>query len=167
MGLSNSVLKLIEKRHRIDKWIAYAGMLMTIVIVYAFWRWTHWLWTQIHAYESQVNCTFLFFGISRYEMFKSWNQRNKINLEFSQQAVYLFLFFIHCIIFSRDLVAEYCWTLREESTWDRQIPPYHPMKISLKRKGEGTMQIDSKDLMFVWLPDPSNVPFVYRNSEEF
>ncbi|RWR80376.1 hypothetical protein CKAN_00901100 [Cinnamomum micranthum f. kanehirae] len=41
VGLSNSVLKLIEKRHRIDKWIAYAGMLMTIVIVYAFWRWTH------------------------------------------------------------------------------------------------------------------------------
>eukprot|EP00268_Persea_americana_P069566 TRINITY_DN98_c0_g1_i1.p1 TRINITY_DN98_c0_g1~~TRINITY_DN98_c0_g1_i1.p1 ORF type:complete len:254 (+),score=44.14 TRINITY_DN98_c0_g1_i1:104-763(+) len=41
VGLSNSVLKVIEKRHRIDKWIAYAGMLTTIVIVYAFWRWTH------------------------------------------------------------------------------------------------------------------------------
>ncbi|XP_058077702.1 membrin-11-like [Magnolia sinica] len=41
VGLSNSVLKLIEKRHRVDKWIAYAGMITTIIVVYAFWRWTH------------------------------------------------------------------------------------------------------------------------------
>ncbi|XP_068651014.1 membrin-11-like [Aristolochia californica] len=41
VGLSNSVLKLIERRHRLDKWIAYAGMLTTIIVVYAFWRWTH------------------------------------------------------------------------------------------------------------------------------
>ncbi|XP_020106225.1 membrin-11-like [Ananas comosus] len=41
VGLSNSVLKLIERRHRVDKWIAYAGMIITIVVVYAFWRWTH------------------------------------------------------------------------------------------------------------------------------
>ncbi|KAG9452077.1 hypothetical protein H6P81_004981 [Aristolochia fimbriata] len=41
VGLSNSVLKLIERRHRVDKWIAYFGMAMTIIVVYAFWRWTH------------------------------------------------------------------------------------------------------------------------------
>ncbi|XP_068635504.1 membrin-11-like [Aristolochia californica] len=41
VGLSNSVLKLIERRHRLDKWIAYAGMVTTIIVVYAFWRWTH------------------------------------------------------------------------------------------------------------------------------
>nr|CAD1823362.1 unnamed protein product [Ananas comosus var. bracteatus] len=41
VGLSNSVLKLIERRHRVDKWIAYAGMIITIVVVYAFWRGTH------------------------------------------------------------------------------------------------------------------------------
>ncbi|KAK1310678.1 Membrin-11 [Acorus calamus] len=41
VGLSNSVLKLIERRHRLDKWIAYAGMVFTVVAVYAFWRWTH------------------------------------------------------------------------------------------------------------------------------
>ncbi|XP_010251670.1 PREDICTED: membrin-11-like [Nelumbo nucifera] len=41
VGLSNSVLKLIERRHRTDKRIAYAGMVVTIIVVYAFWRWTH------------------------------------------------------------------------------------------------------------------------------
>ncbi|XP_010054848.2 membrin-11-like [Eucalyptus grandis] len=40
VGLSNSVLKLIEKRHRGDRWIKYAGMILTIVILFAFWRWT-------------------------------------------------------------------------------------------------------------------------------
>ncbi|XP_010908620.1 membrin-11 [Elaeis guineensis] len=41
VGLSNSVLKLIERRHRVDKWVAYAGMIITVVVVFAFWRWTH------------------------------------------------------------------------------------------------------------------------------
>ncbi|KAF3323044.1 membrin-11-like protein [Carex littledalei] len=41
VGLSNSVLKLIERRHRVDKWIAYTGMVITVVVVYLFWRWTH------------------------------------------------------------------------------------------------------------------------------
>ncbi|KAJ3685899.1 hypothetical protein LUZ61_015063 [Rhynchospora tenuis] len=41
VGLSNSVLKLIERRHRTDKWIAYTGMVVTVVVVYLFWRWTH------------------------------------------------------------------------------------------------------------------------------
>ncbi|XP_030452949.2 membrin-11-like [Syzygium oleosum] len=40
VGLSNSVLKLIEKRHRGDRWIKYGGMILTIVILFAFWRWT-------------------------------------------------------------------------------------------------------------------------------
>ncbi|KAF9616942.1 hypothetical protein IFM89_033012 [Coptis chinensis] len=41
IGLSNSVLKLIERRHRVDKWVAYTGMAVTIILVYAFWRLTH------------------------------------------------------------------------------------------------------------------------------
>lgn len=41
VGLSNSVMKLIERRHRVDKWIAYTGMIMTVVVIYMFWRWTH------------------------------------------------------------------------------------------------------------------------------
>ncbi|GMN64839.1 hypothetical protein TIFTF001_033923 [Ficus carica] len=40
VGLSNSVLKLIERRHLVNKWIKYAGMLFTVVIVLFFWRWT-------------------------------------------------------------------------------------------------------------------------------
>lgn len=40
VGLSNSVLKLIEKRHRGDRWIKYGGMILTIVVLFAFWRWT-------------------------------------------------------------------------------------------------------------------------------
>ncbi|MCL7027444.1 hypothetical protein MKW94_018962 [Papaver nudicaule] len=34
VGLSNSVLKLVERRHRVDKWIAYTGMAFTVIIVY-------------------------------------------------------------------------------------------------------------------------------------
>ncbi|OVA14227.1 hypothetical protein BVC80_9025g4 [Macleaya cordata] len=41
VGLSNSVLKLVERRHRVDKWIAYTGMTVTVIVVCAFWRWTH------------------------------------------------------------------------------------------------------------------------------
>ncbi|KAL0914376.1 hypothetical protein M5K25_014720 [Dendrobium thyrsiflorum] len=41
VGLSNSVLKLIERRHSVDKWIAYSGMVITVVVMYMFWRWTH------------------------------------------------------------------------------------------------------------------------------
>lgn len=52
---------------------------------------------------------------------------------FSAICVFIFYCF-HCIIFSRDLVAEYCWILREESTWDCQILPYHPMKSLSKVK---------------------------------
>ncbi|KAM7280513.1 hypothetical protein ACFE04_007647 [Oxalis oulophora] len=38
VGLSNSVLRLIERRNRVDKWIKYAGMVLTIVIVYFLMR---------------------------------------------------------------------------------------------------------------------------------
>ncbi|XP_034197362.1 membrin-11-like isoform X1 [Prunus dulcis] len=40
VGLSNSVLKLIERRNRVDQSIKYAGMVLTVVIVvYLIWRW--------------------------------------------------------------------------------------------------------------------------------
>ncbi|XP_026395265.1 membrin-11-like isoform X1 [Papaver somniferum] len=41
VGLSNSVLKLVERRHRVDKWIAYTGMIVTVIIVYLFSQWVH------------------------------------------------------------------------------------------------------------------------------
>ncbi|XP_042493630.1 membrin-11 [Macadamia integrifolia] len=40
VGLSASVLKLIERRNRIDRRIKYTGMVVTVIVVYAFWRWT-------------------------------------------------------------------------------------------------------------------------------
>ncbi|KAL8505282.1 hypothetical protein ACS0TY_016496 [Phlomoides rotata] len=40
LGLSNSLLRLIERRNRVDKWIKYAGMALTIVVLIIFWRWT-------------------------------------------------------------------------------------------------------------------------------
>ncbi|KAL3332674.1 hypothetical protein AABB24_032969 [Solanum stoloniferum] len=40
LGLSNSVMRLIEKRNRVDRWIKYAGMVLTIVILFFIWRWT-------------------------------------------------------------------------------------------------------------------------------
>ncbi|KAH0972703.1 hypothetical protein GBA52_024859 [Prunus armeniaca] len=40
VGLSNSVLKLIERRNRVDQSIKYAGMILTVVIVvYLIWGW--------------------------------------------------------------------------------------------------------------------------------
>lgn len=39
VGLSNSVLKLIERRHRVDKWISYVGMAVTLIIVIMVWSW--------------------------------------------------------------------------------------------------------------------------------
>ncbi|KAL3623478.1 Membrin-11 [Castilleja foliolosa] len=40
LGLSNSLLRLIERRNRFDKWIKYAGMVLTIFVLIVFWRWT-------------------------------------------------------------------------------------------------------------------------------
>ncbi|CAN6843836.1 unnamed protein product, partial [Brassica oleracea] len=40
VGLSNSVLRLIERRNRVDTWIKYVGMIATIVILYLFIKWT-------------------------------------------------------------------------------------------------------------------------------
>ncbi|GLT75798.1 hypothetical protein SLA2020_474950 [Shorea laevis] len=40
VGLSNSVLRLIERRNRVDKWIKYMGMILTVVLLYFFLRWT-------------------------------------------------------------------------------------------------------------------------------
>ncbi|PON51303.1 GOSR2/Membrin/Bos [Trema orientale] len=40
VGLSNTMLKLIERRHRVDRLIKYAGMILTVVVVFIFWRWT-------------------------------------------------------------------------------------------------------------------------------
>ncbi|KAK4851257.1 hypothetical protein QYF36_013662 [Acer negundo] len=40
VGLSNTVLRLIERRNRVDQRIKYVGMFLTIVVLYFFWRWT-------------------------------------------------------------------------------------------------------------------------------
>ncbi|KAL2553905.1 Membrin-11 [Forsythia ovata] len=40
LGLSNTLLRLIERRNRVDKWIKYVGMVFTVIIVIFFWRWT-------------------------------------------------------------------------------------------------------------------------------
>ncbi|KMT06003.1 hypothetical protein BVRB_7g164890 [Beta vulgaris subsp. vulgaris] len=41
VGLSNSVLRLIERRNRVDTWIKYAGMILTFVALFVLWRWKH------------------------------------------------------------------------------------------------------------------------------
>jgi Golgi SNAP receptor complex protein 2 len=40
VGLSDSVLRLVERRHRLDKILVYGGMITTVVLVgmvYYFW----------------------------------------------------------------------------------------------------------------------------------
>ncbi|XP_076896481.1 membrin-11-like [Bidens hawaiensis] len=39
LGLSNSVLRIIERRNRVDQWIKYAGMILTLIVVIVFLRW--------------------------------------------------------------------------------------------------------------------------------
>ncbi|KAF5799370.1 putative GOSR2/Membrin/Bos1 [Helianthus annuus] len=39
LGLSNSVLRIIERRNRVDQWIKYAGMILTLIVVVVFLRW--------------------------------------------------------------------------------------------------------------------------------
>uniref|UniRef100_A0A803MPA6 Uncharacterized protein n=1 Tax=Chenopodium quinoa TaxID=63459 RepID=A0A803MPA6_CHEQI len=41
VGLSNSVLRLIERRNRVDTWIKFAGMILTFVVLIMLWRWKH------------------------------------------------------------------------------------------------------------------------------
>lgn len=41
VGLSNSVLRLIERRNRVDTWIKFAGMILTFVVLIVLWRWKH------------------------------------------------------------------------------------------------------------------------------
>ncbi|MCI21826.1 golgi SNAP receptor complex member, partial [Trifolium medium] len=39
VGISNRVLRLIERRNRVDQWIKYAGMILTIIFLFAFVLW--------------------------------------------------------------------------------------------------------------------------------
>jgi Golgi SNAP receptor complex protein 2 len=39
VGLGNSVMRVIERRQLMDRWVAYVGMLLTVIIVFVFWRW--------------------------------------------------------------------------------------------------------------------------------
>ncbi|KAL9319641.1 hypothetical protein ACSQ67_011480 [Phaseolus vulgaris] len=41
VGISNSVLRLIERRNRVDQWIKYAGMLLTVIFLFALVFWRH------------------------------------------------------------------------------------------------------------------------------
>ncbi|XP_074271046.1 membrin-11-like [Silene latifolia] len=41
MGLSNSVLRLIERRNRVDTWIKYTGMVLTFIVLIMMWKWKH------------------------------------------------------------------------------------------------------------------------------
>ncbi|XP_038689252.1 membrin-11-like [Tripterygium wilfordii] len=40
VGLSNSVLRLIERRNRVDRWIKYVGMFITVIVLILFVKWT-------------------------------------------------------------------------------------------------------------------------------
>ncbi|MED6135096.1 hypothetical protein PIB30_042982 [Stylosanthes scabra] len=39
VGMSNSVLRVIERRNRVDQRIKYAGMLLTVIFLFAFVMW--------------------------------------------------------------------------------------------------------------------------------
>ena len=39
VGISNRVLRLIERRNRVDQWIKYAGMILTVIFLFAIILW--------------------------------------------------------------------------------------------------------------------------------
>lgn len=39
VGISNRVLRLIERRNRVDQWVKYMGMILTIIFLVAFVLW--------------------------------------------------------------------------------------------------------------------------------
>jgi len=39
MGLGNKLIQVIERWQKVDKWIAYGGMLVTIIILIVVVRW--------------------------------------------------------------------------------------------------------------------------------
>lgn len=39
LGLSDSLLRLIERRQRLDSWIVYGGMLLVLFLMVALWWW--------------------------------------------------------------------------------------------------------------------------------
>eukprot|EP00897_Mesotaenium_endlicherianum_P005467 jgi/Mesen1/4949/ME000247S04226 len=41
VGLSDTVLKKINRRHIMDRWISYGGMLITLIVVAGVWKLTH------------------------------------------------------------------------------------------------------------------------------
>jgi Golgi SNAP receptor complex protein 2 len=42
VGLSDSVLRVIERRQRMDKWITYGGMLLLTCAFIGLWWWLRW-----------------------------------------------------------------------------------------------------------------------------
>lgn len=39
VGLSDSLLRVIERRQRMDKWITYGGMILVSCLLIALWWW--------------------------------------------------------------------------------------------------------------------------------
>ncbi|CAI7911502.1 unnamed protein product, partial [Closterium sp. NIES-54] len=40
VGLSDTVLKKINRRQLVDRAISYGGMLLTLIVIFIVWRWT-------------------------------------------------------------------------------------------------------------------------------
>jgi len=55
VGISNSVLRLIERRNRVDQWIKYAGMLLTLIFLFAFVFWRHWSSFSVRCWKSETS----------------------------------------------------------------------------------------------------------------
>jgi Golgi SNAP receptor complex protein 2 len=39
VGLGNTMMRMIERRHKVDRWIAYGGMILTVIILFFVIRW--------------------------------------------------------------------------------------------------------------------------------
>ena len=39
LGLSTSLMRVIERRQKLDQWLVYFGMLLTLAVIYALYSW--------------------------------------------------------------------------------------------------------------------------------
>lgn len=81
VGISNSVLKLIERRNRVDQWIKYAGMLLTVIFLFAFVLWRHW------PRQTLKYCNVSWFVWKAYSNI-SWGKRNCVPFNSMQKVRY-------------------------------------------------------------------------------
>jgi len=108
VGISNSVLRLIERRNRVDQWIKYAGMLLTVIFLLAFIMWRHWSFSDVETLK------FLFMREHmkvKYKVYFGWNAKPKqlVHHEVKHSCVYKSCYCYTIVTWLKTYIFGYFW----------------------------------------------------------